>query len=802
MMNLFSTPNDMAETLLANQPVGILVYEGETGNCVLASQAAADMFGGSVETLRQQNFQALASRCQLAEAAPHDSLSGHHEVTLQTASSKMITLDCFISRFDFEGKPHLLCTVSDITETKRTHAALERERALLRCVIDSARDLIFIKDQESVYRACNKASEAFIGIPESDQVGKTDYYFFDAKMAEWIQKDDRQVLDKGKPLHTENWVTDKDGRRLLMDTVKSPYYDPDGKPLGLVGISRDLTERKLLEQEHLNHLRFLENMDRVNRAIQVTSDLAQMMQDVLDAVLAVFNCDRAFLIYPCDPEASAWKVLMERTKAEYPGTAALGRKMPMTPHVAEIFRVLLASDAPVTFGPGTEYPLPADVSQQFGIKCFVSMALHPRKGPAWQFGLHQFGDARAWTKAEERLFQEIGRRLTDGLSTLLAQRDLRRSMAKLEEAQHLAHIGNWELDLTHNVLIWSDEIFRIFEIDPETFGASYEAFLDAVHPGDREAVNQAFANSIEDRTLYAIEHRLLFPDGRIKYVHERGQTFYEADKPVRSIGTVQDITERKTIEEMLRKLNTELDQRVLERTAQLETVNKEMHAFTYTVSHDLRAPLRHIDGFLELLQKKAAAVLDQQSRHYLEAISQAANKMGLLIDDLLSFSRMGRHAISFQQVELAPLVREVIAELEPDVADRTIEWCVNDLPVVSADRSMLRMVLVYLMANAVKFTRLRQAARIEIGSQPGQASEAVIFVRDNGVGFDMAYADKLFGVFQRLHRADEFEGTGIGLAIVRRIIARHGGRTWAQGEPDQGAVFFFSLPQTTTEGHL
>jgi signal transduction histidine kinase len=260
------------------------------------------------------------------------------------------------------------------------------------------------------------------------------------------------------------------------------------------------------------------------------------------------------------------------------------------------------------------------------------------------------------------------------------------------------------------------------------------------------------------------------------------------------LGVLANAFNRMTLQ--LETLICDLEKRVAERTAELAASNKELEAFAYSVSHDLRAPLRHIDGFMKLLQKNAGTALDEQGRHYMNAISQAARKMGLLIDDLLSFSRMGRHAMSFQQVEIGPLVRDVIGELAPDAAGRNIAWRIGELPVVGGDAAMLRLVLDNLIANALKFTRPRQEAHIEIGSLPGQNAHAVIFVRDNGVGFDMTYADKLFGVFQRLHRAEGFEGTGIGLASVRRIIARHGGRTWAEGKVDQGATFYFSLPRS------
>jgi len=267
-----------------------------------------------------------------------------------------------------------------------------------------------------------------------------------------------------------------------------------------------------------------------------------------------------------------------------------------------------------------------------------------------------------------------------------------------------------------------------------------------------------------------------------------------ADRAAAEIERLRAEEARRKAESDLRKLNEELELRVSQRTAELESTNRELESFTYSVSHDLRAPLRHVDGYVKLLEQSVHERLEEQDRRYLDTIAQSSQRMGDLIDHLLEFSHIGRTEIHRATVDLEALLDNVLAELEPDMRGRAIEWQRQRLPTVNGDPRMLRLVLVNLIANAVKFTRGRDPACISVAPDTGDNGEVVVVVRDNGVGFDMKFVDKLFGVFERLHGANEFEGTGIGLANVRRIIHRHGGRTWAHSPIEGGATFCFSLP--------
>ena len=308
-------------------------------------------------------------------------------------------------------------------------------------------------------------------------------------------------------------------------------------------------------EERRAHLRFLESLDRVNRSIQSTNDLERMMSNVLDVVLSIFDCDRAWLVYPCDPDALTWRASMEHTRPEFPGAFALGVELPVDEEIARVFRAGRVASGPVRFGLGTEQPVPPQLVERFGVQSIIAMAVYPRADEPYMFGLHQCSYPRVWTPQEERLFQEIGRRLADGLTTLLMFHNLSQSEARLADAQRIAHVAYWERDLDSGSLTCSDEGLRIVGLTPHDLPLSAAEIVARIHPADRPMQARALAEAIGGGSRYDMEYRVVRPNGDVRIVHSQGDVVRdESGRPRRMFGILQDLTERRGAEYLTRQV--------------------------------------------------------------------------------------------------------------------------------------------------------------------------------------------------------------------------------------------------------
>jgi len=382
----------------------------------------------------------------------------------------------------------------------------------------------------------------------------------------------------------------------------------------------------------------------------------------------------------------------------------------------------------------------------------------------------------------------------------IAEEALRRSERTLAGSERLSGNGSFDWDIRADSAICSENMYRLLDLEPSTMDCrAVENFaLNAVHPEDRDRMRAAVQLALAGPKPFDVEYRIIRRDHTVRDIHARGEVVRDAaGQPMRMYGWIQDVTERKKAEAEIRDLNTDLERRVEERTAQLEAANRELESFSYSVSHDLRSPLRAMDGFSLALLEDFSAQLPEEAQGYLNRIRLGAQKMGTLIDDLLSFSRLSRSPLKRGKIDMGRIVQTVLCELAPALKDRPIEIHCADLPPCQGDPALLQQVWLNLLSNAVKYSQKCSAAVVQIGAYE-ENGETVYFVRDNGAGFDMRYVEKLFGVFQRLHHAEDYEGTGVGLAIVQRIVHRHGGRVWAEGAVDRGATFFFTLGASST----
>jgi PAS domain S-box-containing protein len=729
---------------------------------------------------------------------------------LQNANERLLENENRIEAMLEKSEKSRLALLSILEDEKQAQAALRSERALLSRIMETSPVGITVVNRAGQIIFANPQSQQVLGLTQNAITQRT-YNEPIWRITDYAgapfpdeQLPFQRVMSTRQPVHDiQHAIVWPDGHRVLLSINGAPLLNQAGGIESVVCTIEDVTERKQAEVALQRVNRELRAISNCNQTLLRAEDEKTLLNEICRIVYEEAGYHMAWVGFAENDDAKTVRpVAWAGNEAGYLANAQItwantergrgptgrairsGQSASIQDFFTDPYIALWRQDA-----------------LQRGYRSSIALPLKDDQGNAFGALTIYSTEPNAFTPGEIRLLEELSGDLAFGITVLRARAerkqaevDLRISDARYRMAQAMGHVGNWEYNLQTTHFWGSDEAKRIYGFDPSQPDFSTDDVENCIT--ERERVHQALVDLIEAGKPYDLEFEI-YPRNASepKIIASLAQLQYDEHcQPLKVVGVIQDITERKRAEEEIRSLNQELEKRVADRTAALVTANKELEAFAYSVSHDLRAPLRHIGGFLEILKESASATMDEESLHYMDIISNSAKRMSVMIDDLLSFSRMSRSEMSKAQVDLGQLVQDVIQEFELETANRDVEWKVSPLPEIVGDRAMLRLVLENLISNALKFTRSRMPAKIEIGWMPDPEAEKIIFIRDNGVGFDMQYADKLFGVFQRLHRANEFEGTGIGLANVRRIIERHGGRTWAEAQPDQGATFYFSFP--------
>ena len=640
---------------------------------------------------------------------------------------------------------------TDISELKQAESQLKaslREVSDLKAALDE-HAIVAITDPQEKITYVNDKLCSISKYSRAELVGQDHRIIDSTYHSEEFLRDLWTTIGSGKVWHGEIKNRAKDGSDYWVDTTIVPFLNEAGRPRQYVSIQSDITERKRAEQ-----------------SLRKSQELLLSLVELAPVRIAMLNRNLCYIV-----ASRLW-------------TKAYGRGHE---NLAGLSHYELYPDLPESWKEAHQKGLAGEFLRKDedlrikpdGSKRWYSWAVHPWRDPLGEIGgiIISVEDITA-RKLAETTMQESERRF----------RTMANSIAPLAWIARADGFITW----------YNQRWYNYTGTVPEQMeGWGWQSVHDPEHLPE---VMAQWQNAIALAQPFEMEFPLRGADGKFRRFLTRALPFKDETGRVEQwFGTNTDVEEIKRAEQEIKTLNTELEARVTRRTAELEAANKELEAFSYSVSHDLRAPLRAINGFAGIVLEDYGQQLPPDGRNYLERMRNGGLRMGELIDDLLAFARLSRQPLTRQPVDVTQLVRDVLTELNPSTNNHQVETRIGDLPVCQGDRALLKQVWTNLISNAAKYSRDRNPSVIEIGSENNHG-ETVYFVRDNGVGFDMQYAHKLFGVFQRLHRVEEFEGTGVGLAIVQRIIHRHGGRVWASAEPNRGATFYFTLEKGNSNG--
>ena len=644
----------------------------------------------------------------------------------------------------------------EMAERRKAEEVRERFVAL----VESSEDAIVNKTLDGTITAWNPGAEKIFGYPAQEAVGKSISMLVPPERADEESEILGRIRRGERVEHFETTRIRKDGRTIDVSVTISPIRDSRGTIVGASKIATEITERKRAEAA------VKESLATTTAALKELADQKFALDQ--HAIVAITDV-QGTITYVNDKFCAISKYSKEELIGQNHRILNSGH------HPREFFRQMYHAIAKGKVWRGEIKNRAKDGSIYWvdtTVVPFIGEEGKPRQYVAIR------ADITERKRVEEAMKESLA-------TTEAALKELADQKFALDQHAIVA-----VTDVQGTITYVNDRFCAISQYSREELvGQNHRILNSGHHP--KEFFQQMY-RAIANGKVWRGEIKNRAKDASIYWVDTTVVPFVNATgKPEQYVAIRADITERKLAEQALADLNDDLEQRVMERTAQLQSANKELETFTYSVSHDLRAPLRHISGFSKILMEEFAASLAPEARRHLERIAEGARRMGLLVDELLRLAGIGRQDLRVQFVNLNELVVDVISVLSPDAEGRLTEWKIDNLGSISCDQVLIRQVFQNLIANALKFTRSRATGMIEIGRIDG-AGESTFFVRDNGVGFDMKYADKLFGVFQRLHRVEDFEGTGIGLATVKRIVQKHGGRTWAEGVPGKGATFYFT----------
>lgn len=652
---------------------------------------------------------------------------------------------------DFDGIPHILSITRDVTEKKRIENELRESEMRFRELIELAPDGILLGSHEGTITGANSRMLGITGRTLAELIGMNFSSLFSENELNTapLRYD---LLQRRETVSSIRNIRRSDGNNVIVEMTTEMM--PDGT---YMSVWHDITKRKLVEEALLKSK---EQYDNLVSKIPVGI-----------YILRTFP-DESFALDYMSP------IMAEMLDTSVEELLSDARKI-----YGKIYEE--DKDSFVQLNQvGIKLCQPFDWSGRVNYKGSVKW-LHISSVPEPQMN----GDI---------LWHGI---VVDKTERILAEQSLIESERLLRESQKIARLGSFVWDISTGFWESSRILDEIFGID-DKFVRSLDGWLSIVHPDYRAIMADYVTNEVIGKHhKFDKEYQIVRKsNGEIRWVH--GISELEFDKnnnPIKLIGTITDITERKKVEEEINKLNTSLEERVNERTAQLEEVNSELQAFAYSVSHDLRAPLRAIDGFSKFVLEDHGAKLDNEGQRLLGLIRSNTQKMDKLITDILSLSRVTRGEQKKSVIDMTKMANSMFSEAAlPDTLNQ-LNFVIDELPQTYADPIHMKQVWINLISNAIKFSSLKNKPEIRIGGKT-EAGYNVYFIKDNGVGFNPEYAYKLFGVFQRLHKANEFEGNGVGLAIVQRIIHRHGGKVWAEGNEGKGATFYFSIPSVKSGG--